>query len=67
MSDTEQEFTFEYEYTPNRDAEERMTQAWEIILALMLEDYMSEAQSLEANSCSTQSASNSRLTQPKNN
>ncbi len=42
MSNADNDFSFEYEYTPCLDAKERMTQAWEIILALILEDYESE-------------------------
>ena len=51
MSNAENDFSFEYEYIPSRDAEERITQAWEIILALILEDYetdIREAKKLEA-------------------
>ena len=39
MSNVTNDFSFEYEYIPCPDAEERMKQAWEIILALILEDY----------------------------
>jgi len=39
MTNAENDFSFEYEYIPSSDAEERMAQAWEIILALILEDY----------------------------
>lgn len=44
MSNADNDFSFEYENTPSRDAEERMTQAWEIIFALILEDYQDEIQ-----------------------
>ena len=36
------DFLFEYTYTPCRDAEEQLAEAWEIILALILEDYENE-------------------------
>ena len=36
------DFLFEYEFTRSDNAEERMAQAWEIILALILEDYQNE-------------------------
>lgn len=50
MSNADNDFSFEYEYTPSPDAEERLAQAWEIILALILEDYendIREAKKLE--------------------
>jgi hypothetical protein len=59
MSNADNDFSFEYEYVPSRDVEERLAQAWEIILALILEDYendIREAEILEAKPCSTQSA-----------
>lgn len=59
MSNATNDFSFEYEYIPSRDAEERLAEAWEIILALILEDYereIREAEILEAKPCSTQSA-----------
>ena len=42
MSNETNDFSFEYEYIPRRDAEERLAEAWEIILALILEDYENE-------------------------
>jgi len=36
------DFVFEYEYSPSPDAEERMAQAWELLLALILEDLQAE-------------------------
>lgn len=40
MNDSD--FVFEYEYKPSRDAEELLAQAWDIIFALILEDYENE-------------------------
>jgi len=37
-----EEFLFEYQYSPSPDAEERLAQAWDLILALILEDYEME-------------------------
>ncbi len=39
MSNETNDFSFEYEYIPCPDAEERLAEAWDIILALILEDY----------------------------
>lgn len=39
MSNETNDFSFEYEYIPSPDAEERLAEAWDIILALILEDY----------------------------
>jgi hypothetical protein len=36
------DFYFEYEYAPSPDAEERLAQAWDLILALILEDFENE-------------------------
>jgi hypothetical protein len=36
------DFSFEYQYNPTPDAEERIAQAWDLILALILEDIKSE-------------------------
>ena len=36
------DFVFEYIYEPSQDAEERLAQAWDIIFALILEDYENE-------------------------
>jgi hypothetical protein len=41
------DFVFQYEYSPAPDAEERLAEAWELILALILEDLEHE---LEPNS-----------------
>ena len=59
MSNETNDFSFEYEYTPCPDAEEKLAEAWDIIFALILEDYendIREAKILEAKPCSTQSA-----------
>ena len=42
MSNETNDFLFEYFYTPCPDAEERLAQAWDIIFALILEDYENE-------------------------
>ena len=42
MSNADNEFSFEYEYIPSPDAEERLAEAWDIIFALILEDYENE-------------------------
>ena len=44
MLNTLEEFLFEYQYSPSPDAEERLAQAWDLILALILEDYEQEQQ-----------------------
>jgi len=36
------DFLFEYQYTPSPDAEERLAQAWDLILTLIIEDLKSE-------------------------
>ena len=41
------DFVLDYENSPSRDAEERLAEAWELILALILEDLENEQ---EANS-----------------
>ena len=38
------DFIFEYEFSPTPDAEERLVQAWDLILNLILEDLKSEQQ-----------------------
>jgi hypothetical protein len=38
------DFFFEYQFDPSPDAEERLSQAWDIIFAMILEDYQSEQQ-----------------------
>ena len=50
MSNETNDFSFEYEYLPSRDAEEKLAEAWDIILALILEDYENEKQA-ESESC----------------
>jgi hypothetical protein len=48
------DFLFEYEYCPLPDAEERLAQAWDLILAIILEDYESEQKeksTSESNPC----------------
>ena len=42
MSNADNDFSFEYEYIPSPDAEERLAEAWDIIFALILEDYENE-------------------------
>lgn len=42
MQTSLEEFLFEYQYSPAPDAEERLAQAWDLILALILEDYEQE-------------------------
>jgi hypothetical protein len=39
---TNSDFLFEYQYEPSPDAEERLAQALDLILALILEDYENE-------------------------
>lgn len=44
------DFVFEYEYNPSPDAEKALAEAWDIIFALILEDYeneLRESQNLE--------------------
>ena len=36
------DFVFEYEYTPSPEAEQALAEAWDIIFALILEDYENE-------------------------
>jgi hypothetical protein len=36
------DFLFEYQVNPSPDAEERIAQAWDLILALILEEIKSE-------------------------
>jgi len=38
------DFVFEYEYNPSPDAEERLAQAWDLILSLILDDIKAEQQ-----------------------
>jgi len=52
MQTTLEEFLIEYQYTPSSDAEERLVQAWDIILALILENYENEQKSTsESDQC----------------
>lgn len=37
-----EDFLFEYQYSSSPDAEQRLTEAWDLILALILEDYEGE-------------------------
>ncbi len=45
------DFVLEYEYAPARDAEERLAEAWEIILALILQDLEDEQSNSEGEPC----------------
>ena len=42
MSKTKTDIILEYEHIPTPDATERIDKAWEIIVALILEDYQIE-------------------------
>jgi len=42
MQTTLEDFLFEYQYSPLPDAEERLAQAWDMILALILEYFENE-------------------------
>lgn len=42
MGKSIKEFTLEYQFTPAPDAEQRLQQAYELILALILEDLQQE-------------------------
>jgi hypothetical protein len=46
MQNTFEDFPIEYQYTPSPDAEERLAQAWDMILALILEDFENEQKPL---------------------
>jgi hypothetical protein len=48
MSNESDDFLFEYFHIPSPDAEERIAQAWDIILALILEDYETELQKVDS-------------------
>jgi len=39
---TASDFVFEYIHDPSRDAEQALAEAWDIIFALILEDYENE-------------------------
>jgi hypothetical protein len=44
------DFVFEYTYEPSREAEQALAEAWDIIFALIMEDYeneLRESQNLE--------------------
>lgn len=58
----------EYDFVPAPDAEERLAQAWDLIVKLILEDYQSEqsANSQESETCLTPSESNSLSHPPRN-
>ncbi len=45
------DFVLEYEYAPTPDAEERLAEAWEIILALILQDLEDEQSNSEGEPC----------------
>jgi hypothetical protein len=52
------DFLFEYLHEPSPDAEEKLAQAWDLILALLLEDYENEQReklAKDGDTCSTQS------------
>ena len=54
MQNTRNDFTFDYEYSPSPDAEEQLTEAWNIIFALILKDIQNEQQGetkAESESC----------------
>jgi len=36
------DFLFEYQYNPSPDSEERLSQVWDLILTLILEDIKAE-------------------------
>ena len=42
MENTTDNLSIEYEFNPSPDAEERLAQAWDLILALILEDLKAE-------------------------
>lgn len=42
------DFFFEYQYEPSPEAKEQLAQAWDIIFALILEDYLEEQEALQA-------------------
>ncbi len=44
MQEPLEDFLFEYQYSPSPDAEERLAQVWDLILALILEDFENEQQ-----------------------
>jgi hypothetical protein len=47
MQNALEEFLFEYLYAPCPDADKQYAQAWDIISALILEDYENELQGVE--------------------
>lgn len=54
MSNDPDDFPVEFVHNPSPDAEERLAQAWDLILQLMLEDYENEAQTNRGVAVSTQ-------------
>ncbi len=44
MQEPLEDFLFEYQYSPSPDAEERLAQVWDLIYALILEDFENEQQ-----------------------
>ena len=54
MANTRNDFTLDYDYRPSPEAEEQLTEAWEIIFALILQDIQNEQQggnNAESESC----------------
>ena len=45
---TDSDFVFEYTYEPSPEAEQALAEAWDIIFALILEDYENELREIEA-------------------
>ncbi len=45
------DFLLEYQYIPAPDAEERLAEAWEIILALLFQDLENEQATSEGEPC----------------
>ncbi|NOH10517.1 MAG: hypothetical protein HND51_02630 [Chloroflexi bacterium] len=44
-------FPLEYVYRPSSDSEERLAQAWELILALILADHQIEQKQVPGETC----------------
>ncbi len=51
MSSAPGDFLLEYQYSPAPDAEERLAEAWEIILALIVQDLEDEQANSEGEPC----------------
>jgi hypothetical protein len=51
MSSAPDNCLLEYQYAPSPDAEERLAEAWEIILALLLQDLEDEQTNSEGERC----------------